>query len=274
MYQPEDLVTIKEHFLVILDSRNATKYNNGSYMSNVSFDFEDAIRAHRDTISFTCSVLSFSCPNSIYIINETNNILDMTINGISNHYVIPLGNYNSQTMMVTLRSIIDPLFTITFNPITNKYTFTHSTYNFTILSTSTIGDVLGFSYKTNFSSLSQTLTLPFTCNFNGLNSLNISFSNLNTSNIDSFNKSNSSIIQTVPIQAGSSQILFRKTNDFSFKIKQDTIDFITIALTDDLENSINFNNCHWNLTLYFSVIKDIERFSYLNTFQNILNYDQ
>ena len=45
---------------------------------------------------------------------------------------------------------------------------------------------------------------------------------------------------------------------------------------DDLENPINFNNQHWNITLKFTLIKDMDRFMYKNNFENILgssNYD-
>jgi hypothetical protein len=75
------------------------------------------------------------------------------------------------------------------------------------------------------------------------------------------------------VKAGSSQILFRKTNDFSFKIRQDTIDFIQISLKDDLEQFINLNNVHWNLTLQFTSIRDINRFAHNTTFFDILQGD-
>jgi hypothetical protein len=224
----EDLVTIQDQFIVVLDSRNATQYNNGSWMSNVSFDFENPIQSHRDTIYFSCSVLSFSCPNSIYVINEYNNLLNITINGVQNNYVIPYGNYNSQNLLLTLKNTIDTSFNISFSSITNKYTFTHSTYDFTILSSSTIGDVLGFANNTNYTSSSKSLILPFTCNFNGLNSFNISIANLNTSNIDSYNKTNGSVIQSVQINSGDNQISFSKMNDFDFQVRQQTLDFIQI----------------------------------------------
>jgi hypothetical protein len=105
------------------------------------------------------------------------------------------------------------------------------------------------------------------CNFNGLQSLNIHL----TKNIDSFNKSPSNIIQSIPIDVNSSSISYIKNADFNFVINQEIIDDLTIELRDDQDNLINFNNQNWNLTLYFSIIKDIDRFSHLNTFQSILN---
>ncbi len=49
------------------------------------------------------------------------------------------------------------------------------------------------------------------------------------------------------------------------------INEIKIELRDDLNRLINFNNQHWNLTLYFSVVLDIDRFQYLDTFNNIVH---
>ena len=50
---------------------------------------------------------------------------------------------------------------------------------------------------------------------------------------------------------------------------------LEIEILDDLENPVNFNNQHWNLTLKFTTIKDVDRFAYKNNFENILgtNYD-
>ena len=265
-----ELITVKNSFLVMLDSRNATRWINGSWNSSVYFEFDEPIRIPRDTIQCQCSVLSFSCPNSLYVVNETNYLLSITLNGTLHNYNIPFGNYNAVNFISTLKGIIDNGFTITINQITNIFTIVHSLYNFSINSTSTIFRVMGFAQNTTYTSTNHVLVLPYICNFNGLNSLNITFANLNTSNIDSFNKSNSSIIQSVPIVAGSNQIIFTKSHDFNFEIKQETVDFIQIDIQDDLENLLNFNNHNWNLTLYFSIIKDINRFPNLNGFHEIL----
>ena len=39
----EDLVIIKESFLVVLDSRNANAFFNSTWNSSVNFEFEDPI---------------------------------------------------------------------------------------------------------------------------------------------------------------------------------------------------------------------------------------
>jgi hypothetical protein len=256
----------------VLDSRNATTYYNDSWNSSVKFEFEEPIRLAKNFITMTCSVFTFTCPNSIYNINETNSYLSLTVNGITTNYTITYGNYNANTFMTQLISQIGSNFSITFNTLNNIFTLSHTIYNFTINSTSTIYNIMGFNLNTTYNSVSKSLVMPYTCNFNGVQSINIFFDNLNTKNIDSFNKSSSSIIQSIPVDGTLQQITFLKTQDFHFKISQEEIDFIKIDIKDDLENSINFNNQHWNLSLYFTQVEDISRFHYNTNFNSILNY--
>ena len=62
----DNLIILKESFLVVLDSRNATKYLNMSWNSSVVFEFEDAIKQDDYTLQMSCSVLNFSASNTIY----------------------------------------------------------------------------------------------------------------------------------------------------------------------------------------------------------------
>ena len=270
----EKLVTVKESFAVILDSRNASRYNNGENHSDVYFEFENPISFGKEAIQVSCGVSSFSSPNSLYIINETNNkFIITTITEFDNfEYIIliPYGDYNINSFLTQLRSQIDTSFTLTFSLVTSRIKITNSTFQFFIKNTSTIGDVMGFSNKEVNQSINKELYLPYMVNFNGLNNLNIHCQNLNTQNIDSFSKSNSSIIQSVSLNSNLNHIYFSKSSDFQFLIKDDIIGFLHIQLKDDLENLINLNSKHWNMTLTFSIIKDVNRFSHLHGFNAIL----
>ena len=266
------LYTNQENFLMVLDSRNATTYHNGSFNSSIEFDLIEPIKLGHRSIVMKCSVLNFTCPNSIYIINEYNNTLVYTLSGFPpNAITFPYGNYNAQTFMAMFKSSMPTGFNITFNNITNIFTISYIT-DFLFNSGSSIYEVMGFAKNVDYVSNNNTLDLPFTCNFNGLQSFNIHFASLNTPNIDSLTKSNSAIIQAIQIPIGSNQILFQKTSDFNFVVSQDMIDDIRIDLKDDLGNLINLNNNHFNLTLEFTIIKDINRFRDLNNFQNIIKY--
>ena len=55
----------------------------------------------------------------------------------------------------------------------------------------TCGTIMGFS--NSISSVSNILIMPYTCNFNGIQSFNIHLTNILTKNIDSMNKSPSNI---------------------------------------------------------------------------------
>jgi hypothetical protein len=265
----DDLITLKDSFIVVLDSRNATQYLNGTYNSNVRFIFEEGMYFPHNNIQITCCVLNFICPNSIYIINETNNLLSLTINNIATNYYITYGNYNATNFMTYLLSVLPSGFTISLNSITNIFTMTY-TSNFTINSTSTIYNIMGFLNNTNYTSSSFSLTFPFTCNFNGIQSLNISLKNINTNNLDSYNKTQTYIIQTVNVDTNKTIIEFNKSEDYGITIKQNAMEFIDIGLTDNLQNFINLNNQHWNITLLFNIVSDKNRFAYQNSFLNIL----
>ena len=82
--------------------------------------------------------------------------------------------------------------------------------------------------------------------------INIHITSMNTDNIDSLTKSDCNIVQTIPVDSNQSQIMFTKTNDYAFTIKEDCIDSISVTTTDDLGESIDWNNQHWNMTLYFT----------------------
>jgi len=271
---PNSLYTDKDNFLVVLNSKYATSNYNGSYNSQLEFDLPEPIRRGKTDIKLTCSVLSFVSPNSLYNINETNNLLSITTSYIgtvpqnNNSYYIPVGNYNANNLISTLQSILPSGFIITFNTITNKFTFSY-TQTFSINAISTCWQVLGFKSNTTYLSVANTIIMPYTCNFNGIEQINILLTSVNTNNIDSFAGTKSSIIQPITIPLNSNQIIFNKTNDYNFMISQDMLDDLKIEIRDSYNNLVNFNNQHWNMTLMFTTIKDITRFRNSHNFHEI-----
>jgi hypothetical protein len=268
----DELHTDTDNFYVFLDSRNTTTYLNSSYNSHVKFDFDQTIIFDKRAIKIACSVLSFSCPNSIYNINETNSFISISINGGSYiGYTLTYGNYNVNTFISQLLLLIGSSFSISINSLTNKLTISHSTYDFSIGSASTLYSVMGFSQNTLYSSSSKSLSLPYTVNFNGLQNMNIYMNNIGTRNIDSYSKYTSSLIQIIQINPNDTLIQFiNNSAEEKFTIYQNSIDYIEISIKDTLGNYINLNNQNWNMTLVFSILRDLDRFSYKNTFFNTL----
>ena len=271
MSDSDTLFTGQDQFIVVLDSRNASQYLNSSFNSQVVFNLRSPIRKGDSTIKMSCAVFSFTCPNSMYNINEYNNQLNITISGVVNSYKFPYGNYNSQSFNSQLISLLGYSFSLNLNSTNNIFTLTNSTTDFTI-NPSSIWNIFGLQYKTTYNSTNKSFTCPFTCNFNGYQSINIHFANLNTNNIDSSYETNGNIIQSIGIDNTLQQIFYFRQTDFAFQVRQDTIDYIQIELKDDLENFINLNNQHFNLTLVFTKVKDFDRFDYKKDFNSILQY--
>jgi hypothetical protein len=293
-YISDQYYTTKEQFLVVLDSRNYTQLQNDTYNSKIRFDFKQSLMLPRDALNITCSVLSFTAPNSLYNINEYNNFIHLqylskTTPVVSNDisFKIPIGNYTSKTFMTKLTALmqiygggVSPTFasgfSISIDDLTNQFTMINSIYSFSFMADSTIDSVMGFLPNQTTNSLgvlgssNQKLESPFTCNFNGYQNVNIHLDSFNTSNVDSFSKSRSSIVASIPIDSNDSNIFFLKQNDFAFSLKDNVIDYIIISIKDDVGNYVNWNNQNWNLSLCFSITKDIDRFAYENSFYDIL----
>ena len=272
---PDNLHQFKESFYVVLDSRNATGTDNAieSYHSSVYWDLKDPIRIEKRYYRLTCNLCSFVSPASFYQINYTNNIFKFTMNSIIYNIQVVAGNYNANTFMTQLLSQLPTGFTMTINTNNNLFTLTHTTYNFVIdCKNSTIGSVMGFTSNnkatltrtvspSSITSVSFSLIFPYTCNFSGLQSINIFFDDVNTKNIDSLNLCNSSIICSVPVDCNlGGLIAFQSRNDYEFTITQDLVDYVQLSLKDGLGNYIDLNNQHFQCVLQFNLYgEDVKR---------------
>ena len=262
-----------ENFTIVLDSRNATTYYNSTYNSEVTFEMKYPIIVPKDCLYMTWAVQAFTCPISWYLINSTNNLLSILMTDQIYNINIPYGNYNAISFQTILLGLLPSGFNITLNSITNIYTLTHQTNDFIIRSSSTIFQIMGFLKNTSYTSVNQTLTLPFTCNFSGLTSINIICENIRTNNLDSRTElTSSSIIASVPINnSQGSVIYFQKYNEYCFDVKEDIIDYLDILIMDDLGNKINLNNQHWNLILQINFFREIIK-PIDDTFNDILAF--
>ena len=274
MEHNNNLIIVKDSFIVILDSRNATTNNNDSFNSDVYFEFDDPLKVETSTLQWSASVLTFTCPNSIYVINETNSFLCVVITSpsfINLSYTFPYGNYNVSSFINAFNSVFKPL-SLSINTITNIFTIIGTNLNFYIDPSSTIYGIMGFRKNSSIFSNNYQIIMPFTCNFNGLQNLNIHLSSITTKNINSFTSSTCNIIQSIPIQCGSNQILYTKANDYNFNITTQILDSLNIQLKDDLGNLINLNNQNFNLTLVFNTLKNMDRFKNDTTLLGLVKY--
>ena len=278
------LCTVTTSFLVVLDSVNASVKNNGDWNSDVTFDFESPIEKPINSFLMSMAVQQFNCPNSLYNINEKNNLLHIRevlpttpITYGDYNISIPYGNYNVNTFNTQLFTLLSTAtgsnrFSMTFNKLNNKFTLVNSTNEFTIKSDSTINNVMGLKKATDQSSVLKILACPYNCNFNGIESINISLNNIQTPNIDSYHKSNAHIVQTISVDSTLSSITYEKSNDYGFKLTDHVFENLQVQITTGENNLVNLNNQDWNMTLVFSIMYDVNRFDHQNTFHNVLQY--
>ena len=148
----DSLYTNTNKFIMVIDSRNADNYNNGT--SNGTFLFQEPIMIPKGAIKMTCAVLAFSAPNSIYNINRYNNYIH-TYFGNPNVEVkvyLSYGNYNSSTFMtqfvasvLSVNSTLGTGLSITLNAVTNRFTVSHTSTSLSFVFDSTILPVIGMN---------------------------------------------------------------------------------------------------------------------------------
>jgi len=241
---------MSESFQIYLNSTNADNINNNIY----NFILPNLEIADGNYIYL--SVQYASIPYSFYNINTINNVLIYTLNLVNYTVTITPGNYNITQLVTFLKSNMSG-FTISYNSITNKMTFSHSTYNFTFLSTSTCQEILGFKTNTNYTSTTLSLISLNCVSLIPIKCINI-VSNLLTYNINKSNPNNQSILCCMPITTQPNSIIeYKNNNNFRSNLFINQISNITIKLTDQNNNILNLNGLDFFLTIQL----DIEKFN-------------
>lgn len=130
--------------------------NEFSY--NFSIDYPDDVLLCKNNEYMEMNVLSFDMPNTMYNINETNNIFEVItiviveedeVRVISRK-VIPAGNYTVKTFMRQLTTLINnDEITITYNDAQNTYTFA-SIVSAYIFKPITMGKLIGLTNNTEY----------------------------------------------------------------------------------------------------------------------------
>ena len=77
------------------------------YAYNFSIDYPDDVLLCRNNEYMEMNILSFDMPNTMYNINETNNVFEITTDGTGVTKVIPAGNYTVKTFMKQLATLIN-----------------------------------------------------------------------------------------------------------------------------------------------------------------------
>jgi hypothetical protein len=235
---------------------------NDSFKSKLGISLPD-LSFHEKIENIYFSVQHAEIPNSFYVVNYTNN--NIVINSVS--YQIPVGNYNANTLITALNLLI-PTYTITYNSITNRYTFTNST-TFTINLSSSCRSIIGLGNTNETAILNlgvYALTLPYSVNFVPLPRISFKSNFFNFNNFNGIDFSNDLFLSIQNNTNPNSMIHYINQTGIKFRVQDKNITSFVISITDDDGNFINFNNQDTRISLQIDV-------EYIDVINNSLTFN-
>ena len=120
------MVYIDNH-LITLNSKYATQLN-GTLLSKVVFGFTGLLQDEKNIINTFITVSNAQIPVSFYTITSINNTITYIDLGVTNSFSIPIGNYNSTSLISALLTGFGSIITsITINKLNGKLTFLFNT---------------------------------------------------------------------------------------------------------------------------------------------------
>lgn len=238
---------------VYLNSRNA-HYRPDNHSSAIFYFNEDV--SPPANVSTLVSIVNFTCPVSYYVFTSNNNRIYYSVgSGSTVYFDFPLGNYNASEVASGLKNLGNFVTDCVYIKSSNKFRMTHTSSSFTVYSTSTCLEQLGFSGGANHVSSTvygiHTLVSDNAVNLSGTSSLYI-MSNMNSPNYDSRVNGSLGTLCRIPVDTDRNGILhYAPTIPFYSVSQNKSIDYFVIRIEDDARNPVDFNGLHWALTLQF-----------------------
>lgn len=248
-----------ESIQIHLNSKFADNYINNSY-SNCEFFLPVIEIPPQHHIYISCILANI--PYSFYNIDENNNKFMFCVNNVSFYTItIPSGNYNVYQVMNYIEANNTQL-KLSYDVITNKITFTHNSYEFYVLSTSTCLELLGLKSSDTqlaMTSYNKKLTSNYCINLQSKHCICVQV-NYQTGNINISNKLSNNILASIPVNGQPySMIVYRNSNaGFRSNLYTNTLGYLNVKLIDQNNNVVNLNGCHWTLTLQLDIVKFVD----------------
>ena len=257
---------IREKRIISLNSNNATRYNNGEYLSDIVFDFTNILSPSEDIAYVEVGVGNAEIPATFYNVDITNNVFTYTIflvSAINYSIVIPPGNYNYNslvTQMTTLFTANGHTFTMSLNRNSNILSMTYTSNGvWTEIQSSSIYYILGFNPNTIYNIVGNTITFPRLFNLLGQKKLKIYSSNISVDSFDSVNTATNNLLCTISVnQPGFNLIIYTNIDGLYAHMRNRYLSTVDIQIKDELGNLINFNGINWTMTLNLILYRRID----------------
>lgn len=240
-------------FVINSDDRN--------YGTSSQFRIQLGFRCDKVT---SVQLVSAIIPNTIYVfsIQRLNQIITLQETGFPVTFLsIPDGSYNVSDLVTMLSNLLTSgspsgsIYTVTFDTITRKLTFTTTGPTFSFLfATGNQNNPyaeLGFIYQTN-TSFTTNLVAPNTCNLSGVPYLLLKLPNLQ-SNITNTRNVNANFKINMSSQFGF--IEYYSPNyalENWHQINEQTLTYLDVSLTDDNGTNVQLNGSEWSFTIAYT----------------------
>jgi hypothetical protein len=248
--------------IIAITSQSATIKKNGSFLSELRYEFGQYLTDEPDIIHRQVQLLNAQIPVSFYVINYTNNQFTLKLGaGVFTTYTIPVGNYQANSLITAIKTVIaNANFNITISPINGQLTFTYNaTFSINNSGLNTIGYVLGFDAGV-YTDTAFSLTAPYLLNLLGIKTLQVRSNNLSCNNISSVQGGVTTLLATIPVSATPfGMIDYKDLGNNLITIKNTSLDDLDIEIVDgENDRFINFNNQDWCITLAIHITRLIE----------------
>jgi hypothetical protein len=264
---PEILNTIQSSILLNLKSDEAETINGSDVTFGLSTPIE-ALPGNRILLNW----VSVEIPNSQYLVNEKNNTLSLTIDGVNTTLVFPNGNYTITSFEEKLEELwtashVTTALTVDFNELSLKYVLTFQKSGLIIVTVdykkSTILKIMGFDTTADTSLISSdsstvVLTSKNIVNFQRTKSFYLKTDSFALKNLNSNGKKDGCIAKLQLRQTDHGDILYAMNQDVGIRYLLDSsrINTLRLFLVDDDNNKVDLNGHSYSLSLAFYFIQE------------------
>lgn len=200
------------------------------------------------------SISHASIPVSFYNVNRTNNSLWYSLGaGEPLQIQIPWGQYSVNTLRSTLMALWTGM-SLTYQPIQNRFSFSHASQEFTLLQGSSCFPLLGLSQQDHVSS-GRTVTGDLCVNLSPTRMILVEV-NKTTGNINKTSPNAQNILCCIPVTAGFGSVInFMPAVRFSSNLQTSILESIDLRLTDQDGLELDLNGVHWSMALQVDCVR-------------------
>ena len=138
--------TGESSFKIYITTNSTYIISNNTNYNNITFNLDTSLTIRNERHEFLISLSNLQIPISWWLISSYigNNYFEYTSNGTTYNYTIPDGSYSVTYLKKLFNSNISLV--VSYNKNNGKFTFTHSTYEFTITNNTTCYYEIGFEH--------------------------------------------------------------------------------------------------------------------------------